>query len=59
MPKIGVLNAHTFGCPAAPGEPDWSEPDVFTVDEFEQLVEVDLPTYAATSPHMIVFEVEA
>lgn len=53
--KIGVVNAHMFGTPAAPGEHvDWSSPDLFTEAEAEDVLG-DVATYAADNPHMIVF----
>lgn len=57
---IGIINAHMFGTPSEPGEHvNWSEPDYFTVEEFEEILETDPATFAEESPHMIVFEVES
>lgn len=55
---IGILNAHMFGTLAAPGEHvNWSTPDVDTPEGWYGLLGVTVEEYAATSPHMIVFEV--
>lgn len=57
-PLYLVINADMFGTPSAPGEHvDWSTPDVFRAEDFEDLVSSDVATYAGDSPHMIVMEV--
>ena len=56
---IGIINAAMFGMESAPGEHvNWSEPDYFTVSDFEDLVGLTLEQFATLSPHMILFEVE-
>jgi hypothetical protein len=56
---IGVVNAAMFGTEAAPGEQvDWSAPDLFTPEEFAEIGLGDPASYAASNPHMIVFEAE-
>lgn len=53
---VGVINADMFGRDTAPGERvDWSAPDYYTANDFAALVGQDVATYAAASPHMIVF----
>ena len=58
MTRIGIINAHMFGQATEPGEHgDWSEPDIFEVTDFEELVGLTLVNFVTLSPHMIVFEV--
>jgi hypothetical protein len=56
---IGIINAHMMGATSEPGEyVDWSEPDVMTERDAEFLLG-DVAAYAASNPHMIIFEVES
>lgn len=58
MTLIAMINGHMIGTPAEPGEHvDWSSPDVMTADEWRDLLGEPVDTYAADSPHMIVWEV--
>ena len=55
---IAILNAHMFGSETEPGEHvDWSTPDVDTVEGWTDTLGMDVVEYAATAPHMIVFEI--
>jgi hypothetical protein len=55
---IGILNASMFGTPREPGEHvNWSRPDIMPRDDWYYLLGVPVEEYAATSPHMIVFEI--
>jgi hypothetical protein len=57
---IGILNAHMFGQATEPGEHvDWSEPDVMTEEEWEQVLGMSIADYAVTAPWMIVWEIES
>lgn len=54
----GIINSDMLGTPTEPGEHvDWSSPDIMTRGEWEALLEQRLEEFAASAPHMIVFEV--
>lgn len=56
---IAMINAHMLGTPTEPGEHvDWSEPDIMTEADWTELLGTSVAEYAASSPHMIVWEVE-
>lgn len=57
---IGILNAHMFGRVPEPGEHvDWSEPDVMSEREWEQVLGMSIADYAVVAPWMIVWEIES
>ena len=54
---VGILNAHMFGAATEPGEYiDWSEPDYNTPEEWAWILGMPVESFAAISPHMIVFD---
>lgn len=54
---IGIINAHMFGTEAEIGEHvNWSRPDVDTSEGWADTLGMSVEEYAASSPHMIVFE---
>lgn len=58
--RYGVLNADMFGHPSEPGEyVNWSEPEMLTGDDFVNMGIGTAEFYAATNPHMIVFELDS
>lgn len=56
---IGIINSTMFGAPLEPTEHvDWSSPDWNTREDWEGLLGQSVEDYAASWPHMIVFEHE-
>lgn len=59
MKNIGMINADMFGWPREIGEHcDWSTPDYWNDMEWADFFGISIEEYAATTPHMIIWEVE-
>jgi hypothetical protein len=55
--RIGILNSAMYGMVTEPGEHvAWDMPDYLTAEEWADLLGESVESYAAHSPHMIVFE---